>query len=135
MKKSFLGTGWAFPPEFSLSEKGAIMSSDEENINQSIRAILGTIPGERVMNVNFGCNLREYLFDSMNITAQTRIKNIVSRALNENEPRIKVEDVILDNEDILEGLLRILVEYTVITTNQRNNMVYDFYKVEGTEIK
>lgn len=134
MNHSFLGTGWAFPPEFSDDQQEAVLSSDEQNIQHSLCAILGTIPGERIMDVHFGCNLRDKLFEAVNNTQQTQIKDIVRNALNNYEPRIRVDEVMLNVENLIDGLLQIVIEYTILSTNQRDNMVYPFYKTEGTEL-
>ena len=48
--KTFLGQGWNFPPEFQCDSKieATVMSSEEENIRQSLRTLFSTSPGERV---------------------------------------------------------------------------------------
>ena len=36
-KKSFLGTGWSFPPEFTKNPCRVAMVSDDEDIKQSLK--------------------------------------------------------------------------------------------------
>lgn len=55
----------------------------------------------------------------------------ISRAVTLYEPRIALEDVSFE-EQPERGVLLIHVSYTVIRTNNRNNMVYPFYLNEGT---
>ena len=58
---SFYGQGIGFP--VALDPTGAIqLSSGGANIEQSIRIILGTRYGERVMRPTFGCNLKGLVF-------------------------------------------------------------------------
>lgn len=68
-RKDFLGRGWAMPVE--LEPRTGLVASvqHEEDIRQSIRIILETTPGERVMRPNFGCGIHEMVFDALDSTA------------------------------------------------------------------
>ena len=137
MKKeydSFLGRGWAFPPAFNYDRGTLETVEDEEDIWESIRLILGTIPGERVMFPGFGCSIRKFVFESNNPTQISMLKDAVYDALLYNEPRIKVEQIEIKDETYEKGLIHINIFYTVIITNTRNNMVYPFYFKEGTNL-
>jgi uncharacterized protein len=137
MKKdfdSFLGRGWAFPPAFNYDRGTLETVEDEEDIRESIRLILGTIPGERVMFPGFGCSIRKFVFESNNPTQISMLKDAVYDALLYNEPRIKVEQIEITDETYEKGLIHINIFYTVIITNTRNNMVYPFYFKEGTNL-
>lgn len=137
MKKeydSFLGRGWAFPPAFNYDRGMLETVEEEEDIQQSIRLILGTIPGERVMFPGFGCSIRKFVFESNNATQMSMLKDAVYDALLYNEPRIKVEKIEIKDETYEKGLIHINIFYTVIITNTRNNMVYPFYFKEGTNL-
>ncbi len=59
-RKSFLGTGWAFPVTFDKKPECAVrMVSEVEDIEQSLTLLLSTRPGERVMRPDYGCNLED----------------------------------------------------------------------------
>lgn len=132
--ESFLGRGWAFPPEFNF-ERGILeMAEDENDIKQSIRIIIGTIPGERAMFPAFGCGIRRFVFESDDPTHMTMLKDSVYDALLFNEPRIKVEKIEITNEIKEHGFVSIHVFYTIIITNTRSNIVYPFYFKEGTNL-
>jgi phage baseplate assembly protein W len=65
--KAFLGRGWAFP--VSLEAGGQVSLAEyEEDIRQSIRLILETNPGERVMRPDFGAGLHALAFEPLNTT-------------------------------------------------------------------
>ena len=64
--KTFLGTGWSFPPTFLSSEQGVVMVSDEEDIKQSLEILLHTELGERIMQSDFGCSLESYMYETIN---------------------------------------------------------------------
>lgn len=132
--RSFLGTGWNFPPTFRREWYGPEMLSGEDDVRSSIHIILATVTGERVMLPTFGCNLQPHLFDSMNPSNVSLIEKIVREALVFHEPRIIVEEV-LATPDQFEGKLDISIDYTIITTNTRYNYVYPFYVLEATNIE
>lgn len=131
---SFLGMGWAFPPAFELDSKWVEMVSAEQDIQQSIRIILGTIPTERAMEPKFGCDILSYVFETNDPTYLTLLRDAISDALLYYEPRIKVKEIRFDRQKIAEGVLPIHIDYTVIITNTRTNMVYPFYFKEGTNL-
>ena len=130
----FLGEGWSFPPHFDSKTGGLVMTSSFEDINKSLEILLSTRLGERIMLPEYGCNLEELLFQPLDITLKTYIKDLIKTAILYHEPRIDVKKISLDNTNELEGIVHITIEYIVRTTNSRGNMVFPFYKKEGTEI-
>jgi len=131
-EESFLGTGWGFPPTFVRSRRGLEMTSDEEDIRSSLRILLTTDVGERVMQPKYGCNLRRLVFEPLDTTLQAYMKDLVRTAILYFEPRIILNDVTLTPE-AEEGRVVIDIDYTVATTNTRNNLVYPYYLTEGSE--
>lgn len=134
-RKSFLGTGWSFPPTFNKDLAAVVMTSDEEDIDRSLQILLSTRQGERVMQPTYGCNLDELLFEPLTTSFKTYIKDLVSTAILYFEPRIDVTKIDLDETDELQGKVVISIEYIVRSTNSRFNFVYPFYRAEGTELK
>lgn len=133
--KSFLGTGWSFPPAFGNHDAQIKMLSDVEDIQSSLEILLTTRPGERVMRPDYGCNLDELLFEPLTTTFKTYIKDLVSTAILYYEPRIEVNSIDLDDTGELEGRIVISIDYTVSATNTRFNFVFPFYKKEGTDLR
>jgi len=131
---SFLGTGWGFPPSFEAQRGGVVMASDEDDIEQSLKILLSTRLGERIMLPDYGCNLEDLLFSPMDLTLKTFVRDQVQTAILYHEPRIDPIKVDFSESNDLEGELLILVEYIIRATNSRKNMVFPFYKGEGTEI-
>jgi phage baseplate assembly protein W len=130
--QSFLGTGWGFPPTFTRQSRGVIMVRDEEDIRESLWILFSTSPGERLMVPEYGCQLREMIFQALTTSLLTQLKDMVSRAILDWEPRITVEDVNVAADPEVAGLVTIDVSYTVRTTNTRSNFVYPFSLNEAT---
>ncbi|MTI89274.1 MAG: GPW/gp25 family protein [Balneolaceae bacterium] len=134
MDKTFLGKGWKFPPTFNKSRDSVELVEEEEDIEESLRIILSTAPGERVMEPEFGCDIHHHVFDTMNFTRVNHFKVDVKKAILMYEPRIDLLKVdVYINEDV-DGRLDIYLEYEIRSTNSRSNMVYPFYVNEGTNL-
>lgn len=132
--KLFLGKGWAFPPSFNKRINRPEMVDQELDILQSIRIILGTIPGERTMFPEFGCGIHTYVFETIDATHMTMLKDTVFDALLYHEPRIKDVKIQVTKDNAIDGLINIFIDYKIIVTNSRSNMVFPFYLKEGTNI-
>ena len=133
--KSFLGTGWSFPPQFNKSAGGVIMVSLEDDIRESLKILLGTSPGERTMQPSYGCGLRDLVFGNVTASAVTELKDTIDRAILFFEPRIILNSVTINTSEQFNGVLKINLDYTVRSTNSRSNMVYPFYFKEGTQVQ
>nr|VFK36496.1 MAG: hypothetical protein BECKSD772F_GA0070984_100231 [Candidatus Kentron sp. SD]VFK39180.1 MAG: hypothetical protein BECKSD772E_GA0070983_100231 [Candidatus Kentron sp. SD]VFK77816.1 MAG: hypothetical protein BECKSD772D_GA0070982_100230 [Candidatus Kentron sp. SD] len=131
-QKSFLGTGWSFPPAFSRGGAGVEMVSDEEDVRQSLEVLLATGSGERVMQDTFGCELSSFLFEEMDQGLINNITGIVSDAILYHEPRITLNRLEVNQSGHDAGVLLISIDYTLRNTNSRYNMVYPFYLNEAS---
>jgi phage baseplate assembly protein W len=128
--KNFLGIGWKFPVllDDNLSIK---MSKYEADIKEAILIILGTAKGERVMLPEFGCDIHDFVFESMNTSMLDRVNASVREALTRWEPRIELVDVTVTRDDTEIGRIIINIEYIVRSTNTQFNLVYPFFLTEG----
>jgi hypothetical protein len=135
IQKSFLGIGWGFPPVFSNTTSNQLtMVADEEDIKESLYILMHTIPGERLMLPEYGCNLRLLVFESIDTAFNTEVQDVIFKAILSYEPRIKFNYTTIDTSDQLDGVVYITIDYNIITTNTRNNIVFPFYLNEGTNI-
>lgn len=131
--KSFLGSGWSFPPLFDNVSGTVQLVSAEEDIAQSLQLLLSTRPGERIMQPSFGCNLDVMLFEPLTTTLVAYVKDLIETSILYFEPRIELDSVRINTAQAEEGLVLIEVQYTVQSTNSRYNLVYPYYLDEGTE--
>lgn len=130
-QKALLGRGWAWPVQLDPRTGLVASVAHEEDIRQSIRIILETSPGERVMRPNFGCGVHDLVFEAMDSTTIQRIRSTVEEALRRCEARIDVLSVEVDESATSEGKLLVEIEYRVRKTNQVGNLVFPFYFREG----
>ena len=114
---AFLGTGWGFPVEFDGYGEDIKMVSGEDDIRESLKILLSTGLQERLMRKDFYCDMNRFLFEEMDDTLFSSIENTVKDALLYHEPRIKVDNVEVQESEQQQGLLLIKVEYSIIITN------------------
>jgi uncharacterized protein len=143
---AFLGTGWFFPPTFdkppdqtsdqaSVKASGTVrLVSAVDDICQSLQILLSTSLGERVMQPTYGCNLQDFLFEPLSPTITSSIKEQLRTAILYHEPRIQLNSLDMSLDEQLQGRVNLTVDYTIISTNSRFNLVYPFYLQEGTGI-
>lgn len=124
----FIGRGISFP--LRVDQSGSIAtSSGVEDIDSSIRMVLTTAPGERLMRPNFGCRIWELLFEPINANTLGLMGVAVREAIGRWEPRVTIDDVHLDPSEHDSGAVIITIDYIVRTTNDRRNLVYPFYVI------
>ena len=130
MTRDFLGTGWA-PPVGTDYQGDIELSSAEDNIRQSVRIIIGTAKGERVMRPDFGCEVHDYVFAAADPATLSMIEDAVEDALVQWEPRIDVERVEAAPDEENPNRVLVEIDYWVRETNSSANLVYPFYLNEG----
>ena len=123
---AYLGRGWSFPVRPDPRAGAIDYESGPEKVRQSIRLILDTEPGERIMRPAFGCGLRRYISRPNTVATRALIRRDVELALATWEPRIKAGDISVDpGED--PALVLISIAYVHVRDGRRDNLVYPFY--------
>ncbi len=135
--KSFLGTGWSFPPTFKNQLATIEMVASENDIFQSLQILLTTQINERIMRSDFGCDLSALLYESITVTLLTKIKGIIENAILKYEPRIDLLEVDFTSGETESnaGIINIEITYKIRATNSRKNYVFPYYLEEGTFVK
>lgn len=136
----FLGTGWKFAARQDDAKAGIVMregeislSREEEDIGESIRIIICTAPGERLMHPDFGCGIHDYVFAPNNVRTAGLIRYHVEQALDRWEPRIELDQVEVLPAPDDPAVILITIAYRVKSTDSRFNLVYPFYLERGEE--
>jgi phage baseplate assembly protein W len=127
-----LGTGLAFPVSFD--PRGRIALADgPDDVEQAIRIILATAPGERPMRPEFGCGVHQLVFERINGQTVGRMEREIRAALHRWEPRIEVEGIDFSTDGAPAGRLVIEITYRLRATNSTHNLIYPFYLVPAGE--
>ena len=129
-----IGSGLAFP--LQVDRRGGIaLARDEMDIEQAIELILATAPGERPMRPEFGCGVHDFVFDSIDANTVGKMELAIRDALDRWEPRVVVETVEFNLDEVADGRLIIDIGYRVRATNTMRNLVYPFYVIPAEELE
>jgi phage baseplate assembly protein W len=128
VSEEFIGNGWAFPLRTDPTGRIALVSRDQE-IEESMRLILGTALGERPMRPEFGCAIHDYVFDSADTETAARVAAAVRASLRRWEPRIEIRDVVVSFDAAESSIIYIDIRYVIGETNDPRNLVFPFYVI------
>lgn len=130
MGKEFIGKGWRFP--IIPGPTGALEWSDaDDNVEQSLRILLMTRVGERVMRGRFGSRLGELVFRPGSEQNLREIESAVVSAIVRFEPRVEVLEVRAEADVQDATRITVALGYRVRRTNTRESLVFPFYVARG----
>jgi uncharacterized protein len=125
-EREYIGQGLSFPAQ--LTPRGSLtLVSGHTEIEQAIRIILGTVPGERKMRPTFGCRAWELVFDSNHGATQALMALYVREALAMWEPRIDVKDVFAYRDPDHDGGMMVDIRYEIKANHDPRALVYPFF--------
>ena len=114
-KRSLFGEGLGFPPRVGADGR-LVWSTGEDNVRESIRLILLTEPGERILRGEFGCGLRRFLFEPNTVTTRQLIRDRIIKAIGRWEPRVVVDDVLVESDAADARLVGIQITFRLVAT-------------------
>lgn len=130
MGKEFIGRGWRFP--ILPGPTGALAYSEaDENVEHSLRVLLLTRLGERVMRSDFGTELGAMVFRPGSEQNLRSIEREVAGAITRYEPRVDVLEVRAEADAKDATQITVSLAYRVRRTNTRETLVFPFYLVRG----
>ncbi len=130
MGKEFIGKGWRFP--ILPGPTGALEYSDaDDNVEHSLRVLLLTRIGERVMRGDFGSGLGAMVFAPGSEQNLRGIEREVAGAIRRFEPRVDVLGVVAEADVKDATKVTVSLSYRVRRTNTRESLVFPFYLVRG----
>jgi phage baseplate assembly protein W len=129
--REYIGQGLTFPLQIS-QQGGFALAHGVNDIEQAVRIILGTSPGERVMRPEFGCRIHELVFAPNNATTRRLLAYYVEEALDRWEPRITIREINATTDPARDGALLVEIKYEIKDTHDERSIVYPFY-LQGEE--
>jgi len=121
-------TDLAFPFSLAVGSGQAAQAAYAAHVDQLIRQVLLTDPGERVNRPQFGAGLRRLLFAPMSSSLAATTKLIVTQSLNQWIPdQIALADVTVttsvDDDSLPDGTIQVVVTYQVVETGVSSQAV------------
>jgi phage baseplate assembly protein W len=139
MANEFIGRGWVFP--ILPDETGALAWSEgQPNVEQSLKVLLLTALGERVMRPTFGTEAPRLVFAPGSEQYLRLLEQSIRAAVRDFEPRVDLLDVLAESGVTdpgtmpdagsvgrAEARVTVSISYKVRRTNSRFNLVFPFY--------
>lgn len=123
-----LGKGFRFPP---VTTQGWGWVEGADAVDQAVRAVLLTEPGERIARPEFGAGLRRFLFQPNSLETRASIRKTIEDAMARDEGRIVLNDVLVTSDPREPTLVRIALRYRVPPDPGTRSLIYPFYLDAG----
>lgn len=118
------------PLSKSVSKKDIRLLYDEQAIYQSIENIFNTIPGQKILNPEFGLDLRQYLFQPINENTALLIGDKIKERLPLYEPRVSVREIkIIGRPKLNEYFIELSIN--IPTLNNKRQIVKGVLDTQG----
>ncbi|RQR52001.1 phage baseplate protein [Burkholderia sp. Bp9126] len=111
-KKGAFGLGWKFPPAFD-PRTGVAMVHDLDDIEESLRILFQTQPGERLLHPDYGCDLQSFLFENIDDDLFAALKTRITDSMLRYEKRVEPMSVNIELDRDVPGCLRVRVIYRI----------------------
>jgi phage baseplate assembly protein W len=123
---NFLGRGMAFPIQLN-GTGGFDYVEGEQHVEQSLKILLMTSLGERVMRPGLGCKAPGMVFAPGSVQYLRLLETTVRESVRDWEPRVELEDVQAEATAGSENHVVVNIAYKIRGSNARGNLVFPFY--------
>ena len=104
-------------PLNQITEGGfSLTKTIAENVQQNLKNLVLTSPGERIMNPDFGVGLRNYLFENANEGLYSTISSRLHSQVQSYMPFLDIEDVYIgphDDAGANQNTLNVVITYKI----------------------
>ncbi len=126
MADDFLGRGWSFP--ILPDEAGRLgYLEGEPNVEQSLRILLLTRLGERVMRPGYGSQAPRLVFAPGSEQYLRLLEETIREAVRDWEPRVSLDAVRAEADPADPAEVTVSIDYRIRPTNSRLNLVFPYY--------
>jgi phage baseplate assembly protein W len=99
-------------PLGGVDENGRMaFASDDDSVREVMRNILLTRAGERLMRPTFGAGLLEFVHQSNNETTRNLMANLVRKAIEQWETRVRVDSVSVLADSTSVSKVQVIIRY------------------------
>ncbi len=99
-------------------------------VRQNVKMLLLTIPGERVMDPDFGVGLKTFLFEFNDPSTYSSIRARIVQQVSKYLPFIEIDDLDIERQNDLtpdsENSIKVIFSYRIIPTDDIDSVVMDF---------
>lgn len=116
-----------FTPKLPLvldEQDGAylLIKNYRELVSQNFKNLLLTAPGERIMDINFGVGLRNYLFRNAGFQLEQDILDKIMSQVEKYMPFLAIQDIQFNESENYTNLLNVRIFYYIGPLNISDNL-------------
>jgi len=108
--------------------KDLVIRTNENAIKQSLKNLIYTNRYERLFQPNIGCDIKKALFELNDSFLAEDIKYYITKTIEENEPRVKLINVLVDSDEEKKQVIVTLYFY-IININEPQSLEIVFKKI------
>lgn len=109
-----------FPLSFSENGDFSTNTTIKEMVKQNFKNLLLTVPGERIMLLDFGVGIKTFLFEQKSSGIYENIINSVNSQVKKYMPYIELVDVSIDDDSNSEEVIYIKIVYFIKPLSERD---------------
>ena len=95
----------------------------KEAIKQNFRNLMFTIPGERVMDINFGVGLRRYLFENFDNGLEGRVKSRIMSQVKTYMSFLNLKTIEITQSATNSHRMNIFIAYSIGNLGESDNLL------------
>lgn len=118
--------GWNFPIDVDYQTGNIKMTDLKDDIRQSIFILLSTLPGERLVHKDYGCNLSQFMFEPITYELIRKIHKEVLTAIMKWEKRIQNIEIDILNDVNVETAIVISIKYIIPKIGDVDHIYYTY---------
>jgi phage baseplate assembly protein W len=100
--------------------------STKDQVKSNLINLLLTSPGERIMNPQFGCNLRNTIFEGINEDLTESIQNIISTSVSIFVPEVELTEILVDISNPDSYTVSVIIKYRLIISQEADQVTLQF---------
>jgi len=102
--------------------------STKDQIKSNLINLLLTNKGERIMNPEFGCNLKSVLFEGITEDTFDVIRNLINTNVGIFVPQVAISDIIIDDSPDYNNnnTISITIQYSIIISGNPDSITLQF---------
>lgn len=99
----------------SISDEGdfALNKTYQELAKQNLKTLILTIPGEKIMEPDFGVGIHRFLFEQSVSSVYSAISNAINKQVSKYLPYIAIQNISIVPDSVAEEVIYISIIYSI----------------------
>ena len=101
-----------------------------ESVKQNVKMIILTVPGERIMDPDFGVGLKTFLFDLNDAATYGAIRARINQQIDKYMPFVEIEELEIFRPELdtpsSENSVQVILSYRISPIDSIDSLVVDF---------